>query len=79
MAFRGVFLHIFGDFFGSVVAIAVALITKFAPNSAFTPYADPTGSCIMICLLIYASIPLLKDSSKILMLTSNVDTEEVKK
>lgn len=77
MAFRGVFLHVLGDFMGSVVAIAAALVVKFAPESSFAPYADPTGSCIMIFIIIRASIPLLLDSMQILMLTSNVDTKEV--
>ena len=77
MAFRGVFLHVLGDFMGSVIAIAAALVVKLAPESSFAPYADPTGSCLMIIILIRASIPLLLDSMEILMLTSNVNSTEV--
>ena len=78
MALRGVFLHVLGDFLGSIVAIAAALVVKFAGESSFAPYADPTGSCIMVIILIRASVPLLLDSMNILLLTSNVDTEKVK-
>ena len=33
MAFRGVFLHVLGDFMGSVIAIAAALVVMFAGDS----------------------------------------------
>ena len=62
MAFRGVFLHVLGDFMGSVIAIAAALVVMFAGDSPFAPYADPIGSCLMIIILVRASVPLLMDS-----------------
>lgn len=78
MAMHGVFLHVLGDFMGSIVAIASALVQKLAPDWKGKNYIDPVCTLIIIILLIKSAVPLLRDTTKVLLLTSTVDTEELK-
>lgn len=79
MAMHGVFLHVLGDFLGSIVAIASALVQKLAPDWKGKNYVDPVCTLIIIILLIKSAVPLLRDTTKVLLLTSSVDTEELKR
>lgn len=66
VAMRGVFLHILGDFLGSVIAILSALVQKFVTHP-IRNYIDPLTTLIMIAILIYAAVPLLKTTMHILI------------
>ena len=71
---HGVFLHILADALGSVVVIISSLIIKFTPHNIddhthWTAYVDPTLSLIMVILITVSSIPLLKESTFILLQT----------
>ena len=65
---RGVYLHVLGDALGSVIVIINALIIKYASGS-WTMYIDPVMSMLMVIIILKTSIPLLKESSMILMQT----------
>lgn len=67
-----------GDFMGSVVAIASALVQKLAPTWKYKAYVDPTCSLIMVAILISAAIPLLKDALNVLIMKSSVEREALK-
>lgn len=65
---RAVYLHVLGDALGSVIVIVSALIIMFAEGT-WTLYVDPAMSIIMTCLILRTSIPLMKESSLILLQT----------
>ncbi|KAJ7351109.1 hypothetical protein OS493_036444 [Desmophyllum pertusum] len=65
---RGVYLHVLGDALGSVIVIISALIIKFA-SGKWTIYVDPGMSIFMVLLILKTSIPLLRESSLILLQT----------
>jgi solute carrier family 30 (zinc transporter), member 1 len=74
MNMHGVFLHILADALGSVVVIISSLIIKFVPHDTddhkhWTVYVDPTLSLIIVIIITISSIPLLKDSTFILLQT----------
>lgn len=66
-----------GDFIGSIIAIASALVQKLASNWAGKAYVDPTCSVIMMIILLASAIPLLKKTIKILMMTTAVSKNEI--
>ena len=63
---RGVYLHILGDALGSVIVMISALIILYA-HGQWTLYVDPVMSIIMVAIILKTSIPLLIETSKILM------------
>ncbi|KAK3753497.1 hypothetical protein QZH41_017997 [Actinostola sp. cb2023] len=65
---RAVYLHVLGDALGSVIVIISALIIKYA-SGPWTLYVDPVMSILLTCLILRTSIPLLKESSLILLQT----------
>ena len=65
---RGVYLHVLGDALGSVIVIISALIIKYAEGE-WTIYVDPVMSILMVCLILKTSVPLLSESSLILLQT----------
>ncbi|XP_047123299.1 uncharacterized protein LOC100202575 isoform X2 [Hydra vulgaris] len=63
---HAVYLHILGDALGSVIVMTSALIIVYATGT-WTLYVDPTMSIIMVMIILKTSIPLLVNTSKILM------------
>jgi len=66
MNMRGVYLHILGDALGSVIVIIASLIVHFVKHK-WTSYVDPVLSIVMVAIILNSSVPLLKESSKILL------------
>lgn len=86
MNMHGVFLHILADALGSVVVIVSSLIIKFTPHTTddhkhWTVYVDPALSLIMVILITASSIPLLKESTFILLQTvpEHIEVASLKK
>ena len=65
---RGVYLHVLGDALGSVIVMISALIVMFV-DAKWTHYVDPAMSIVMVLIILKTSIPLLKETSMILMQT----------
>lgn len=65
---RGVYLHVLGDALGSVIVMISALIILYAKGK-WTEYVDPSMSIMLVIIILKTSIPLLKESSMILMQT----------
>eukprot|EP00111_Clytia_hemisphaerica_P008345 TCONS_00024367-protein len=65
---RGVYLHVLGDALGSVIVMISALIILYA-NGTWIEYVDPSMSIMLVLIILKTSIPLLKESSMILMQT----------
>ncbi|XP_072015707.1 proton-coupled zinc antiporter SLC30A1-like isoform X2 [Amphiura filiformis] len=77
---RGVFLHVLGDFLGSVVVIISALFIWLAPDAwDWKYYMDPAMSLIIVLIITTTTIPLFKQSSMILMnsIPTDVDIEDI--
>jgi len=64
---KGVYLHILGDALGSIIVIICALIIHFVGHQKWTLYIDPALSVFMTCIILNSSVPLLKESSMILL------------
>ena len=77
---NGVYLHILGDALGSVIVMVSALIILLA-HGTWTLYVDPVMSIIMVLIILKTSIPLLKETSLILMQTvpTHLNAVEIKK
>jgi zinc transporter 1 len=63
---RGVFLHVMGDFLGSVAVISSTLIVLFCQGN-WTIYMDPAISLLITCIIVYSTIPLVKSAAYILL------------
>eukprot|EP00112_Aurelia_sp_Birch-Aquarium-sp1_P026357 Seg930.4 transcript_id=Seg930.4/GoldUCD/mRNA.D3Y31 product="Zinc transporter 1" protein_id=Seg930.4/GoldUCD/D3Y31 len=68
MNIRGVYLHVLGDALGSVIVICSALAIYYGKGK-WTLYVDPVMSIIMVAIILKSSVPLLKESSMILLQT----------
>lgn len=64
---RAVLLHILGDAFGSVVVIVTAVAIWKGNSSFANKYLDPIASLIIVCILVYASVPLVIQAGSILL------------
>jgi cation diffusion facilitator family transporter len=61
---RGVFLHVFSDFLGSIAVIATALLYYFADWEP-KKYADPLFSVMIVFMLVRGSVSLFKKTAMI--------------
>ncbi|KAK7475253.1 hypothetical protein BaRGS_00033484, partial [Batillaria attramentaria] len=79
MNMKGVFLHVLGDALGSVIVIISSLVIWFAEGS-WRFYVDPAMSIAMVLIILCTTIPLLKETSLILLQTapSSVDQDILK-
>lgn len=80
---RGVFLHVLADALGSVAIIVSTLLIKYLPDGQtfnWKLYIDPCLSLIIAILIVLSTIPLLRESSLILLQTVplNVDLKEIR-
>lgn len=66
MNIHGVFLHVMGDALGSVAVIISALVMSFWDHP-MRYLADPISSILITCLIIYTTIPLVKQSVSVLL------------
>ena len=75
MNMHGVFLHLLGDFLGSVAVVITALVVWKCENWAGRHYLDPILSLVIVAIIMAATIPLVRDSALVLMQTTptNVD------
>lgn len=65
---RGVFLHVLADALGSVVVIISALVI-WLTDWRYKMYVDPALSVAMVCLIMFSTWPLLRESALILLQT----------
>lgn len=63
---KGVFLHVLGDFFGSIGVMISACIINFT-DWKYKYYVDPVISLLIVIILIYGAIPLLKRTAKVVI------------
>ena len=63
---KGVFLHVMGDFLGSVVAVVVAVVVWFC-HGDWKWYLDPSLSLIVAAVITSSATPLILACVKILM------------
>uniref|UniRef100_A0A914X1C2 Solute carrier family 12 member 3 n=1 Tax=Plectus sambesii TaxID=2011161 RepID=A0A914X1C2_9BILA len=83
MNMHGVFLHILGDAFGSLIVIISAGVCYFFKEKEYLQlYLDPSLSLIMVCVIVTTTVPLLKETALILLQTTpkymNVQTMKAK-
>lgn len=64
---RGVFLHLLGDAAGSIAAMVSALVMWLATSWDTRYVMDPITSCLITTGLMFATIPLIKSASFILL------------
>ena len=81
MNMQGVVLHLMADALGSIIVILSGFLVKFAPDSIFnwSLYIDPILSILLSVFIIISALPLLKESSKVLLQTSRIDVQMLKK
>jgi zinc transporter 1 len=79
----GVFLHIFGDFLGSIgVMITAGLLMIFDSNTnRWVVYVDPIVSVLLSTIILFSIVPLVLSSAKILIqgVPKGVEIEEITK
>lgn len=75
----GVLIHVIGDAFNNIGVIVAALVIWLTTSEARF-YADPGISMGIALMILLTSIPLVKNSGKILMQSApkDVDMEDVK-
>ncbi|EDV28852.1 uncharacterized protein TRIADDRAFT_20152 [Trichoplax adhaerens] len=78
MNMRGVYLHVLGDTLGSVIVVISGLMIYFIEEN-WVIYIDPGMSILMVIIIMKTTIPLLKESSLILLQTvpTHINVEEV--
>jgi solute carrier family 30 (zinc transporter), member 1 len=63
---QGVFLHVAGDFLGSVVVV-VSAVAMWRGDFSWENRVDPIASLVIDAILIYACLPLVFQTGKILL------------
>ncbi|XP_076471147.1 proton-coupled zinc antiporter SLC30A1-like [Babylonia areolata] len=66
---KAVFLHVLGDALGSVVVI-ISSLTIWLAEGRWRFYLDPAMSFVMVLVILITTIPLLKQTSLILLQTA---------
>ncbi|KAG9395111.1 Cation efflux protein [Carpediemonas membranifera] len=66
-AVRGMFLHILGDFLGSIAAIVSGLTMTIFSGAWWTVYVDLTLTLLIIAILLRSAIPMLLKMMRILL------------
>jgi len=81
MNMHGVFLHILGDAFGSIIVIINAIVCWQVDNVQLKRYLDPSLSLVMAIIILSTTVPLFKESALILLQTvpTHIDVEEIKR
>jgi len=64
---RAVLLHLFADFFGSVAALASALIMRYWTAWDDRAVMDPILSLVVVALICASAVPVLKETTHILL------------
>eukprot|EP01124_Arcella_intermedia_P021126 TRINITY_DN2896_c1_g1_i2.p1 TRINITY_DN2896_c1_g1~~TRINITY_DN2896_c1_g1_i2.p1 ORF type:complete len:575 (-),score=125.92 TRINITY_DN2896_c1_g1_i2:54-1682(-) len=64
---RAVFLHYLGDALSSLLVLAAGLLSKYFPGQQWTLYLDPGCSLLIVLLILWTTIPLIYECSKILL------------
>ncbi|KAI0150362.1 cation efflux protein [Xylariaceae sp. FL1272] len=79
LGIKGVLIHVIGDALNNLAVIVAALII-WLTHSPARYYADPIVSVAISIMILLSSIPLVKNSGKILMQTAplGVDVEDVR-
>uniref|UniRef100_A0A5S6QUL3 Cation efflux protein cytoplasmic domain-containing protein n=1 Tax=Trichuris muris TaxID=70415 RepID=A0A5S6QUL3_TRIMR len=82
MNMHGVFLHVLGDAFGSIIVIINAIICWQVDSPSLRRYLDPSLSLCLAMIITCTTVPLLKESALILLQTVpthiNVDQIQLK-
>lgn len=75
---HGVFLHILGDFLGSVAVIISGLVIKYT-TWEWRTYVDPLCSLVIALLILCSTVPLLRECVSVLLQNSPsfVDTQKI--
>jgi hypothetical protein len=60
---RGVFLHVFGDFLGSIGVMITAIVYKFT-NWKYKMYIDPVFSVIIVAMLVHGCYDLFRNAAQ---------------
>jgi zinc transporter 1 len=72
---RAVLLHLFADFFGSLAALASALILRFWTAWGGRAIVDPILSLLVVVLICISALPVLRETTHILLAKTPKDTE----
>ncbi|OHS97290.1 cation efflux family protein [Tritrichomonas foetus] len=77
---RGVFLHVMGDFFGSIGVMISACVINFT-EWKYRNYVDPAISLLIVLILVHGSWGLFKKTVKIVLerVPEKIDVEEITK
>jgi cation diffusion facilitator family transporter len=80
MNMHGVFLHLLGDFLGSI-AVVVTAVVVWQSEWKGRHYLDPVLSLVIVIIIVVATVPLVKQSALVLMQTtpSSVDLVGLRK
>eukprot|EP01128_Nolandella_sp_AFSM9_P004575 TRINITY_DN2070_c1_g1_i1.p1 TRINITY_DN2070_c1_g1~~TRINITY_DN2070_c1_g1_i1.p1 ORF type:complete len:320 (-),score=46.54 TRINITY_DN2070_c1_g1_i1:138-1097(-) len=75
---RAVFLHVLGDFLGSIAAIASGLLIHFLEFKE-RYYFDPVLSLLIVIIILIPTIPLVRKTIRVLMQSTppSVDTDKL--
>lgn len=76
---HGVWLHVMGDALGSVAVIISAVVIKYTDwDGRF--YLDPALSLVIVAILVYTTVPLLRESALIMLqrVPNHINMSELK-
>ena len=62
-----VFVHYLGDAISSVFVLVTGLLIHFFPKHRWTLYLDPGSSLIIVAIMLYTTIPLVRQCALILL------------
>ncbi|XP_027023827.1 zinc transporter 10 [Tachysurus fulvidraco] len=77
---RGVLLHVLNDALGSVVVVVAAVLFYVRPLPPDTPcnwqcYVDPGLTLVMVAIIVSSGVPLVKETTRILLQMSPPDLD----
>jgi len=62
-----VLIHYAGDMFSSIIVLFIGIVMYFYDTAWWVVYLDPIGSLIIIVIILWTTIPLVKNCSKVLL------------
>jgi len=77
---HAVFLHYLGDALSSIFVLIAGILGKIYNGQEWTKYLDPVSSLLIVGLILWTTLPLLKECSEVLLqiVPSQVNIPELK-
>jgi zinc transporter 1 len=72
---QAVFLHFLGDAISSVMVLIAGALIHYFQGQTWVLYIDPVSSLVIVCIILWTTVPLVKRCSMILLQRAPMDID----